>query len=399
MGASMKSRLLRFCAPLLLLAGCAADTERPLRLEPADAARLRQAGAEVLFWSQEQRDANFRAMETLFPVNVIRAGGRPRPLPEGPPLPVESAKIDQFMESQNAAALIVLQDGRIRLERYARGFGPEQRWTSFSVAKSLTSTLVGAALRDRHIGSLDDPVTRYVPELAGSAYDGVTVRHVLTMSSGVRWNEDYADPNSDVARMFAEPPPQGMDVTVAYLRRLPRAAEPGTRWNYNTAETNLIGVILSRAVGRPLARYASEKIWRPYGMEAEAYWQLDEGGREIAGCCMSARARDYARIGQFILDGGRAGGRQVLPDGWVAEATRAHHTISPRGDGYGYQWWTLERGFIARGIFGQSIRIDPERRLVMVTLGAWPRASDVERSIARETFFRHVGAMLAREGG
>jgi CubicO group peptidase (beta-lactamase class C family) len=394
----VKSMMLRLGALLLVLSGCAAALEPPqVRFAPEEAARLRQAGAEVLFWNQEQRDANFRTMETIFPTNVIGASGRARPLAEGAPLPVDSARIDALIESQNIAALIVIQDGRIRLERYARGFGPEQRWTSFSVAKSLTSTLVGAAVRDGHIRSLDDPVTRYIPELAGSGYDGVTISQVLTMSSGVRWNEDYADPASDVARMFAMPPPEGMDVTVAYLRNLPRAAEPGTRWNYNTAETNLIGVIIRRAVGRPLAQYASEKIWRPYGMEADAFWQLDEGGHEIAGCCISARARDYARIGQFILDGGRAEGRLVLPEGWIEDATRLHHQVSPRGDGYGYQWWTLERGYTARGIFGQSIRIDPDRRLVMVTLGAWPTASDVPRSIARETFFRHVGAILDRE--
>ncbi|MFN3944837.1 MAG: serine hydrolase domain-containing protein [Allosphingosinicella sp.] len=392
------TRSLLSLAAAMLLSGCAVAPPPEPALSSADTARLRQAGAEVLFWSQEQRDANFRTMETIFPTRMIRAGGRARPLAQGAPLPVDETMIEEFVESQNIAALIVLQDGRIRLERYARGFTPEQRWTSFSVAKSLTSTLVGAAVRDGHIASLDDPVTRYVPELAGSAYDGVSVRHVLTMSSGVRWNEDYTDPASDVARMFAEPPPEGMDVTVAYLRKLPRAAEPGTRWNYNTAETNLIGVVVSRAVGKPLARYASERIWRPYGMEADAFWQLDERGHEIAGCCISARARDYARIGQFMLDGGRAGRRDVLPAGWVAEATRLHHPVSPRGDGYGYQWWTLDRGYIARGIFGQSIRIDPERRLVMVTLGAWPAASDGPRSIARETFFRHVGARIEQEG-
>lgn len=390
---SAAGRLLRWALPLALLAGCVAAPERTVQLSPEEAARLRQAAVEVLFWSQEQRDANFRQMDRLFPTRTIRAGGRVRELPQGAPLPVEPARIDALIESQHIAAVIVLQDGRIRLERYARGFSPEQRWTSFSVAKSLTSTLVGAALRDGHIRSLDDPVTRYVPELAGSAYDGVTVGHVLTMSSGVRWNEDYRDPNSDVARMFAEQPPEGMDVTIAYLRRLPRAAEPGTRWNYNTAETNLIGVILGRAIGRPIAHYASEKIWRRYGMEADAYWQIDESRKEVAGCCISARARDYARIGQFMLDGGTG----VLPDWWVGHATRLHHRVSPRGDGYGFQWWTLPGGYMARGIFGQSIRIDPERRLVMVTLGAWPAASDPERAGAREAFFREMAARIDRE--
>ncbi len=394
----MKS-LFRWALPLALLAGCAAQPQPESILEPTlritseNAERIRRAGAEVLFWSAEQRDANFRAMETLFPAHVVRAGGRVRPLPEGVPLPLPESEVDAFIAAQNLAGLIVLEDGRVRLERYARGFGPEQRWTSFSVAKSLTSTLVGAAVRDDHIGSLDDPVTRYVPELAGSGYDGVTVRQVLTMSSGVRWNENYADPASDVARMFADAPPEGMSPTVAYLSNLPRAAESGTRWNYNTAETNLIGVIVVRATGKPLAQYASEQIWHSYGMEADAYWMLDESGLEIAGCCISARLRDYARIGQFMLDGGAAGGEQVLPDGWIAEATRPHRRLSESGNGYGYQWWTLPGGFQAQGIFGQLIRVDPARDLVMVALGNWPKASDRELRAGQEAFFQRVIAV------
>lgn len=375
----------------LLLSACAAGAEPEAAAPRTETEQLRRAGAEVLFWPQEERDANFRRMERIFPARTIGAGGTVRPLAQGASLEpaLGAAEIDRHIAAQNIAGLLVLQDGRIRLERYARGFGPEQRWTSFSVAKSFTSTLVGAAVHQGHIRSLDDPVTAYVPELAGSAYDGVTVRQVLTMTSGVRWIENYTDPESDVARMFAVAPPAGMDVTVAYLRNLPRAAEPGTRWNYNTAETNLIGVIVSRAVGKPLADYLSETIWRPYGMEADAFWQIDERGREIAGCCISARLRDYGRLAQFVLDGGRAGGRQVVAPGWFAEATRAHREIGG-GRGYGYQWWTGAGTFAAAGIFGQSIMIDPERRLAVVTLAAWPAATAGALTAEREAFFRKV---------
>jgi CubicO group peptidase (beta-lactamase class C family) len=384
-------KYLTWLLPMALLAGCAAGPGGAVRVTPENAQRIRQAGAEVLFWDQGQRDANFRRMEQLFPANVVRAGGTPRPLRAG--TSIEAAlgtqAIDEFMTTQNVAGLIVVEDGQVRLERYARGFSREQRWTSFSVAKSLTSTLVGAAIQDGAL-SLDDQVTRHVPELVGSAYDGVTVRHVLTMSSGVRWNEDYANPNSDVARMFSAAPPPGMDVTVAYLRNLPREAEPGTRWHYNTAETNLIGVILSRAVRRPLSVYASERIWRPYGMEADAFWQLDERGQEIAGCCLSARLRDYARIGQFMLDGGRAGRRQVLPANWIGEATSMRQTFPGGQAGYGYQWWTNPRGYSAVGIFGQTIWVDPQRRVVIAALSAWPRATDQALSRARIAFFRRI---------
>jgi CubicO group peptidase (beta-lactamase class C family) len=378
----------------LLLAACAAQPApqpQPEAQQQSGPPRVRRAGAEVLFWSQEQRDEGFRAMERLFPSRTIRAGGEVRPLPPGPSLEpaLGAAEIDRYIAAQNVAGLLVLHDGRVRLERHARGFGPEQRWTSFSVAKSFTSTLVGAALHQGHIRSLDDPVTAYVPELARTSYDGVTVRHVLTMTSGVRWNENYIDPESDIARMLSAPAPEGMDVTVAYLRNLPREAEPGTRWNYNTAETNLVGVIVARAVGKPLADYLSETVWRPAGMEADAFWQVDERGREIAGCCISARLRDYGRLALFVLDGGRASGRQIVGPGWFAEATRAHRELAP-GRGYGYQWWTGPGLFSAAGIFGQSIVLDPARRLAIVTLSAWPAATDRTFSAAREAFTRRV---------
>ncbi len=374
-------------AACLLAAGCTSTPDNAAPAAVSNGAELRKAGAEVLFWSQEQRDANFRRMEKLFPVKVVKAGGTPRPLPAGAPLEAAlggAEAVDKLMAGMNAAGLLVLQNGQVRLERYARGHSAEQRWTSFSVAKSVTSTLVGAALKDGSITSLDDPVTRYIPELAGSGYDGVTVRQILTMTSGVRWNEDYTDSASDVARMLAEPVPAGQDATVAYLRKLPREAAPGTKWNYKTGETNLVGVLLRRATGKPLSRYLSEKIWRPYGMEADAYWQIDEGGQEIGGCCLSITLRDYGRIGQFILDGGRAGGKEVLPAGWIAEATRSHADIGAPGRGYGYQWWIGPAGtYSGVGIFGQMIHLDPKRNLVVVVNAAGPQATSRELTMAR----------------
>lgn len=340
---------------------------------PADAAKVQQAGAQVLFWSQEERDRNFPNMEKIFPVHAVKASDSPHALPAGTPLPVADADIDAFIAKQNVAGLIVLHDGKVRLERYARGYGPEGRWTSFSVAKSFTSTLVGAAIKDGYIKSVDDPVTDYIPELKGSAYDGVTVAQLLTMTSGVKWNEDYTDPNSDVARMLVVPVPAGEDPTVAYMRRLPREAEPGTKWVYKTGETNLVGVLVWRATGKPLAEYLTEKVWKPFGMAQDAVWMVDTTNHEIGGCCLSVSLRDYARFGQFVLDGGKG----VVPDGWFADATSAHATVRPGGFGYGYQWWTYPGGtYGAQGIFGQTITIDPGSRTVVVMSGAWPRASD-----------------------
>lgn len=349
---------------------------------------------DVLFWSQPQRDAAFRALDRL-PVlakaRVVDAGATPSPLPPGPPLALP-LDVDAYMAQQRSAALVILHDGKLRLERYGLGFDGDGRWTSFSVAKSITSTLLGAAVRDGHIRSLDDKVSDYIQEMKGSAYDVVSIRQLLTMTSGVRWNEDYADPNSDVARFNNHKPEEGVDALVSYLRRLPRAAPPGTRWNYSTGETNLVGILVTRATGKPLASYLSEKIWMPAGMEQKATWILSSTGQEISGCCIQAATRDFARFGQFILDGARAGGQPVVADGWLAEATTRRADIGQPGRGYGFQWWTYDDGsFAARGIFGQGIFIDPKRRLVIASNGDWAGgATGRAEMTAREAFYKAV---------
>lgn len=373
----------------LVLAGVA--SAQSVTVKPENAARLRQVGAEVLFWSQPQRDRNFRAMETVFPGHVVRAGKKVRPLPAGRPLRIAAADVDAAMAHLRIAGLLVVQDGKIRLERYALGYGPSGRWTSFSVAKSFTSTLVGAAIRDGYIRSINDPVTRYVPDLAGGGYDGVTIRQLLTMTSGVKWNEDYTDPNSDVARMFSEAVPAGRDPTVWYMRKLPRESAPGTKWVYKTGETNLIGVLVERATRKSLADYLSEKVWKPWGMERDAFWMTNPAGSEVSGCCLSVSLHDYARMGLFALSGGKG----VVPDGWFAQATTNQVPIpkDEGGFGYGYQWWTMPGGrFAALGIFGQSIMVDPAKKLVVVMSGSWPTATGEKLSAARTGFWKKIEA-------
>ena len=357
---------------------------------------------DLLFWDQAQRDAAFRALDRL-PVlakaRVIPAGDSPRPLPPGPPLelPVD---IDAYMASQRNAGLIVVHDGKLRLERYGLGFDADGRWTSFSVAKSITATLVGAALRDGHIRSMDDRVTDYIVDMKGSAYDDVTVRQLLTMTSGVQWDEDYEDPESDVAQFNHHRPPSGVDALVSYMRQLPRDVPPGSRWNYSTGETNLVGVLVARATGRPLSDYLSEKIWVPAGMEQEATWILGRSGTEISGCCIQAATRDFARFGLFVLEGARVGGESIAPEGWLAEATTRQADIGIPGRGYGYQWWTFDDGsFMARGIFGQGIFIDPKRRLVIASSANWAGgARDAAASEERDAFYRAVQAAIDAEG-
>ena len=356
---------------------------------------------DVLMWTIPQRDAAFRAMDRL-PVlaeaREVQPSEHPLPLPAGKPLTVPG--LDAYMASQRAAGLVIVQDGKVRLERYSLGFTAKGRWTSFSVAKSFTSTLVGAAIKDGYIKSLDDKVSQYIHDLKGSAYDDVSIAQLLTMSSGVRWNEDYEDPRSDVASFNNAEPEKGMDATVSYMRKLPRAHPPGTVWHYNTGETNLIGVLVSSATKKPLSQYLEEKIWKPAGMEAKATWLLGKTAHEIAGCCLQAATRVFARMGLFVLANGHVGGdgasgQQIVPPDWFAAATRKQKDIGEPGKGYGYQWWTYDDGSVAaQGIFGQGIFIDPKRRLVIASNADWPRADEGPEPAAREAFYRKVQALI-----
>jgi len=358
---------------------------------------------DVLFWSTKQRDATFRALDRIPFISksrVIAAGKNVHPLPMGAPLDV-GIDVDAYMQNQRAAALIIIQDGKIRLEKYGLGFNADGRWTSFSVAKSFTSTLVGAAIKDGSIKSIDDKVSDYIPDLKGSVYDDVTIKQLLTMTSGVKWNEDYADPKSDVALFNAHKAEPGVDVTVSYMRKLKREAPPGAKWLYKTGETNLIGVLVSSATRKNLSEYLSEKIWQPFGMQQNASWLLGSTGHEISGCCIQASTRDFARFGLFILGGGAADGKPVLPDGWIAAATTKQADTTRSGYGYGYQWWTMDGGsYTARGIFGQGIFIDPKRKLIIASNSNWPYASDLQggdQDAKRLAFYKQVQLAIDNE--
>lgn len=347
---------------------------------------------DVLFWTVPQRDAAFRAMDRL-PVlaqaNIIQAGDTVYPLPKGAPLKLEG--VGSYMKAQRTAALVIVHDGKIVLEKYALGFTGDGKWTSFSVAKSLTSTMVGAAIEDGYIKSTDDKVTQYIPEMKGSAYDDVTIAQLLTMTSGIKWNEDYEDPKSDVARFNEHVAEPGVDATVSYMRKLPREVPAGTKWVYKTGETNLIGVLVSKATKKKLSDYLSEKVWAGFGMEQDASWLLGSTGHEISGCCIQAATRDMARFGQFMLGGAMIDGKSIVPEGWIAAAT----SDAPNHKGYGYQWWIVGDGsYQAQGIFGQGIFIDPKRKLVIASNSNWPRATDEPLGDARQAFYRRVQAAI-----
>jgi len=346
-----------------------------------------------LFWTPAQQLVGYRNIEKIFPTRTVKRGTTEFPL-SSEPLPSDVTyrfegsqwNTAKFMRTNRVAGLLVIKNGKIVLERYGLGETAQDRWTSFSVGKSVTSTLIGAAIKDGYIKGVDSQVTEYLPALEGSAYQGVTIRQLLTMTSGAKWNEDYSDPKSDVNQFaLAEPEAGGENPIVAYMAKLPREAPPGVKWVYKTGESDLIGVLLARATHKHPADYLSEKIWSQFGMERDAVWMLDRAGEELGGCCISMTLRDYGRFGLFFMRGGKIGGASILPDDWIAEATRQ------QAHGYGYQWWVHDNGtYEAIGIFGQAIFIDPKEDLVIVTSSAWPEADADKYYAIRDAYFAAV---------
>jgi len=380
---------LRIC--LIVVALCLGAALPSAASEPARPS-IGQQREGVLFWPQAERDAQFRRMYERFPSDRAAHGAHVHALPAGKPLRVGghdgTAWLAGYMAKYHVAGVMVLQDGRVRLQRYALGFGPQQRWTSFSVAKSVTSVLLGIALQQGHIHGMGDTLGSYIPELRGSAYADVTVEQLLTMTSGVRWNEDYADAKSDVARMYLGACVDGRAHVLSYLIRQPRQWPAGTHWNYNTAETDLLGILVQRATHRSLAAYLSEALWKPYGMASDAYWIKDEcDGSDTGGSGLSATLGDYARLGQFMLGGGRIDGKPVIAPAWLHGATREHASTDAPDRGYGYLWWTDTDGsYAAIGIFGQMVYVDPARRLVIAQVASWPHATSDALVAARREF-------------
>lgn len=353
-------------------------------------------GDSILFWSDERRSAAFRDMESLFPGLEVAPASLPRALPQSDralPASLQNA-IRSYMAETSAAGVMVLKDGKVVFEHYGLDFGKTDRWTSFSVAKSFTSTLLGAAIADGAIASVDTPVTEIIPALAGTAYEGVTVGQIASMTSGVAWNEDYTDPDSDVARMLAIAPVAGESQAVTYARTLKREAPAGEKWVYKTLETNLLGLIVEETTGKSLAAYAAEKIVEPAGFEGGLFWMQDLTGGNIGGCCLSLSLSDYARMGQFALEGGEG----VVPAGWFVRAGSPLVKFGPRapGFGYGYQWWTYPGSqYGAQGIFGQAITIVPEEDLVVAIVSNWKTAT----SSANRDGFRELVGQVAEALG
>lgn len=339
------------------------------KLNSADAPKT------ILFWNTSQKLEGFKNFRKILPTRVVSKGSNVYPLTYNPinlselkyTFEDQKFSIEDFIDTFKVAGLIVVRDGVVLYEDYNYGNNESTRWVSFSVTKSITSMLLGAAIEDGFIASVEEKVTTYLPQLKNSKYQNVSIKEVLQMSSGIDWNEDYTDPNSDVNIAGA------MNSLTLYnhLNKLDKAASPGTKFNYNTGETNLIGGIVRAAIGNNLSSYLEQKIWKPFGMEYDAYWAIDSDfEQELGGCCLNATLRDYARIGIFAMNNGELrDGTKSLPVGWMKDST----TPSKHFPYYGYQWWLDGPGYesyAADGVFGQYIWIDPSTRTVIAMHGA-----------------------------
>ena len=350
----------------------------------------------LLFFNREERETAFAHMDAIFPTRSISASPSPKALFDAPrdfgglryEFDGRIRSIADFLAERRTRGLLVVQGDQILLEHYAKNHGSDARWVSFSVTKSVTAMLIGAAIREGYIESVNDPVSRYVPRFQGTPYGQVTVENVLQMASGIAWNEDYSDPESDVAKAGGANGIRLLD----YLKGLGRAAPAGAQFNYNTAETNLAGEILRAAIGNNAAAYLEKTIWHRFGMGDSANWMLGEPyGGELGGCCISATLRDYARLGLFAMS------QLNEREGHPISAQYMRDSIAPsKGfDGYGYFWWLQGEGrFSALGIFGQQIFVNPALNLVVAVHGNDDVAEALEYEAEVLSVIRAIEAAL-----
>lgn len=366
----------------------------------------------------DKQPGTYRHMDRLFPTRTVHRGPTTYALPDGKTLDLnyqaegQQLDTDDFMRRNRVGGLLILKDGKVVLERYGLGNDEATRWTSFSVVKSISSTLVGAAVQQGRIGGVQEPITRYLPQLKGGAYDGVSIEQVLQMSSGAAWDETYRDPQSDRRRMFELQLAQKPGALLQQMAGLEREHAPGTHFSYSTGESHLQSELVRAATGMSASDYLSERIWARMGMEQDAFWQLDSrNGQEIGSSGLSATLRDYGRFGQFILNDGVIDGERILPAGWLARATHApagsHLQPGKLYDGeyalgYGYQWWLFPTGtaalpehdggaFEAQGIFGQFLYVNPREKLVAVVWSAWP---EPEMDAREQETYSFIGAAI-----
>ncbi|MBN1690968.1 MAG: serine hydrolase [Dehalococcoidia bacterium] len=298
--------------------------------------------------------------------------------------------LDEYFARSAVLGFLVLQDDQIVLERYFRGAGPKSRFISNSMGKSIVSVLTGIAVEKGEIKSVDDPVTRYLPSLSESGFSEVTVKQTLQMATGVDWNEDYTDPDSDFSR-FVLAWWRGTPALIDFAAACKPVEPPGRRFEYQSIDTQVLGRLLETVSGRPLNEYCERELWQKIGAEDDAFYYRGKQQHDIlaaAGFC--ATLRDYGRFGLMMMNGGKLGGHQIVSEDWVRMSTTAegasllvHPTVGNACSdslGYAYQWWLLDGGiYMAMGIHGQAIYIDPARRIVIVQTSAWQEPDPDER--------------------
>ncbi|WP_175777728.1 serine hydrolase domain-containing protein [Burkholderia cenocepacia] len=307
--------------------------------------------------------------------------------------------LKDYLKHQDVAGLLVLKDGTIAYKYLGDGNTDTTLWTSRSVGKSVVSTLVGVALQEGKIKSLDDRVTDYEPDLKGTAWDGVTLKQLIQHTSGVAWNESYTNPDSDFAKLTqCEAGPGTYACVRTLVKGLGRAHPPGQTWSYSSGGAWLLGDVLERATGMSLAAYLEKTIWKPYGMASDGVWHAyREGQHDVGAHGFNATLEDWGRFGEFVRGGGKLpDGTRILPDGWLDRAsdwTQARQSVSAgHPDGiYGYQWWnnavpvdakgtdptpaaSMRGSLWALGIFGQVIMVNRAEHLVIVQWSTWPKA-------------------------
>ena len=345
--------------------------------------RLRFVGS--LFTGEEQYQ-NLNRVYEIFPTSKLSHSSKPLVFKKGAPLELPSnfifedkvVKVDEYLSRTDTSALLILKDGKISYENYWLTGGKNVQWISMSVAKSFISALIGIAIDQGHIKSLEDEVTDYVPQLKNSAYDNVRIKDILQMSSGASWNEDYSDPNSDINRsskIFAIG--GSLDEFSASLKK---ELKPGSYNRYNSTDTQVLGMLLREATRTSVTKYMQEMLWHPMGAQDSGYWILDSKNMEMAYAGFNATARDYAKLGELYRLGGKINGKQIIPRDWVKASVKpdAPHLMpgdNPLSDfplGYGYQWWVpdLSGDFSAIGVYNQFIYVSPKSNMVIVKLSA-----------------------------
>ena len=317
--------------------------------------------------------------DALFPARTIRAPRAPSRLGRAPGEPAiryrhggEALTLDQYLNKYPVTGFLIAKNDSILVERYQYGRTDKHRFTSFSMAKTIVGLLVGIAVQERGIRSIDDPAEAYVPELKGTEYGRTSIKALLQMSSGVVFREVYTDMSSDIAKLafatLGQEPGGGL---AAVKRFSERHAEPGKRFSYSSAESMVLGLVLAGATHRTVSDYASEKLWQPLGAEADASWSIDATGQEITYANFSAVLRDWARLGLMLAHDGTWAGTPIVPRQWLlASTTSTSNSPSP---GYGYHVWLLlgsERSFALRGLRGQFVLVNPQSKLVLVQTAA-----------------------------